>query len=166
MPAACARGDFGPQVGPFPPTDIFRRIHPGGTVSTRSLVAQLADRLVQHLITGTRPVLATDGVDLATWKTGGAYGPVSAAIYFDGSAPATLTAPTGGAIGVELWGLKLGQWWLIGALNAGAAIVIVSETLGSTLQVEGVGGFDRLFVAGTSSAGAATAQLVPLEVLR
>jgi hypothetical protein len=132
----------------------------------RSLVAQLTDRVVQHALTGARPVSATDGVDLSTWKSGGAYGPVSAVIYFDGTAPTAVAAPTGGTLGVELWGFKLGQWWLIDVLNSGVQILIVSDTLGNTEQVEGVGGFDRLFVAGTISAGAGTAQFVPVEVLR
>jgi len=132
----------------------------------RSLVAQLTDKLVEHAITGARPTRSTDGADLVTWKTGGAYGPISVAIYLDGSATATVTSPTGGAIGVELWGFKLGQWWLIDVLNLGAPIAIVSDTLGATEQLDGVGGFDRLFVAGTLSAGNATAMFVPIEVLR
>lgn len=132
----------------------------------RSLVAQLTDKLVQHDLTGARPVAKTDGVDLSTWKTGGAYGPIAVAIYFDGSESATIASPAGGAIGVELWGLKLGQWWLIDALNHGVAIPIASDTLGSTAQLDGVGGFDRLFVAGSISAGSGAALFVPMEVLR
>ncbi len=132
----------------------------------RSLVAQLTDRAVSHAINGARPAALTDGVDLATWKTQGAYGFVSALIYFDGTGAATITAPTGGAAGVELWGLKSGQWWLIGSLNAGSSIVIVADTLGNVTQTDSVGGFDRLFVAGTMSSGTGTAQFVPLEVLR
>lgn len=133
---------------------------------TRSLVAQLTDKLVQHAINGARPAAPTDGADLATWKVGGAYGPSSVAIYLDGTAPATIAAPAGGSLGVELWGFKLGQWWLIGSLNASVAIPVASDTLGSVVQLEGIGGFDRLFVAGTPSAGTVSAQLVPLEVLR
>jgi hypothetical protein len=131
----------------------------------RSLVAQLTDRVVQHALTGARPASASDGVDLAAWKTS-TYGPVSIEIYLDGTAAATITAPTGGTLGVELWGFKLDQWWFLEPLNAGAAIPIASNTLGAAQGVDGVGGFDRLFVAGTISAGTGSAQFVPFEVLR
>lgn len=132
----------------------------------RTLVAQLTDKLLQHALTGLRPSAQTDGVDLSIWKTGGAYGPVSAALYFDGTDAAGVGAPTSGGLGVELWGFKLAQWWLIDVLNDGAPISIVSDSLGSTAQVDGVGGFDRLFIAGAVSAGAASALFVPLEILR
>jgi hypothetical protein len=132
----------------------------------RSLVAQLTDQLLQHALTGARPASPTDGVDLAAWKSGGAYGPVTAQIYLDGTAAATIAAPAGGAAGVELWAFRLGQWWLVGVLHAGAPIPIASATLGATERIDDVGGFDRLFLAGTPSAGTVTAQLVPLEVLR
>jgi len=135
-------------------------------MTTRTLVAQLTDKLVQHALTGARPTSPTDGVDLATWKTGGAYGPVSLVIYFDATAPATIAAPAGGSTGVELWGFSLGLWWLIAVLNAGLPIPIASDTLGSAEQLDGVGGLDRLFVAGTLSAGSCSAQFAPLEVLR
>lgn len=130
----------------------------------RSLVAQLTDRVVQHTLTGARPSLLTDGADLTIWKTQGAYGFVSALIYLDGTGAANVTAPTGGTAGVELWGLKLGQWWLIGSL--GTTLPIVGDTLGNVQQTDSVGGFDRLFVAGTVSAGTVTAQFVPLEPMR
>ncbi len=133
--------------------------------ASRALVTQLTDKLVQHALTGARPGSPTDGVDLATWKLGGAYGPVSVAIYLDGTAAASIAAPAGGTLGVELWGFKLGQWWLIQALNAGAPVPIVSDTLGSTVRLDDVGDFDRLFVAGTTSAGTGAARFVPLEVL-
>lgn len=132
----------------------------------RSLVAQLTNLAVSHALNGVRPSALTDGADLTTWKTQGAYGFVSALIYFDGTAAASCTAPTGGSSGVELWGLKSGQWWLIGSLNGGTAIPIVSDTLGNVLQTDLVGGFDRLFVAGTASVGTVTPQFVPLEAMR
>ena len=132
---------------------------------SRTLVAQMPERVVQHALTGSRPVSVTDGVDLSSWRSG-PYSPTAAEIYLDGSIAASLTAPTGGTIGVELWGLKLGQWWLLGSINAGAAIPIVSDTLGAAQRVvDVIGGFDRLFVAGTTSAGTVTAQFVPLEVI-
>jgi hypothetical protein len=132
----------------------------------RSLVAQLTERGVQHTLTGNRPASAADGVDLATWKSGGAYGPVTAQIYLDGTAAATIAAPAGGSAGVELWGFKLDQWWLVDVLHAGASIPIASDTLGDTERIDDIGAFDRLFVAGTPSAGAVTARFVPFEVLR
>lgn len=132
----------------------------------RSLVAQLTERTVQHALTGARPASATDGVDLASWKSGGAYGPVTAQIYLDGTAAATIGSPIGGSAGAELWGFQLGQWWLVGTLHAGTPIPIVSDILGATERIDDIGGFDRLFVAGTPSAGAVTARFVPFEVLR
>lgn len=129
-----------------------------------NLAAQLAERVVQHPITGARPALPSDGVDLATWRRG-SYTPVSARVYFDGTTAATVTVPTGGTAGVELWGFKLGQWWLIASLHAGAAIPIAADALGATEHIEGIGGFDRLFIAGTLSAGTGVVQFVPLEVV-
>jgi len=132
----------------------------------RSLVTQLTDKLIGHALTGSRPTSPTDGVDLAAWKTGGAYGPVSVVIYFDGTAPAAIAAPAAGSTGVELWGFSLGLWWLIAVFNAGVAIPIASDSLGSVEQLDDVGGFERLFVAGTVSSGSASVQFAPLEVLR
>lgn len=134
-------------------------------MSQPSLIAQLGNKLLSHVLTGARPVSAGDGVDLATWKTGGGYVDLSGFIYFSGTLAASLTAPTGGTLGVELWGFKLGQWWLVGSLNNAAAIPIVSATLGAVTKSDLIGGFDRLFVAATTSAGTVTAQFVPLEVL-
>lgn len=124
----------------------------------------LAHRIVQHGLTGVRPSAATDGVDLAGWKQAG-YGPTRATIYIDASQATTIAAPTGGTIGAELWGFALDAWWFLGSLNGGAAIPIAGNTLGSALEVGGLVGYDRLFVAGTPDAGTATVKLAPHEVL-
>ena len=128
----------------------------------RQLVTQLVHQVVSHQLSGARPAAPTDGIDLASWQSG-AYSPTEAQLYLDGTAAASVTAPTGGTAGVELWGFKLGQWWLIGSLRSGAAIPIASDVLGAAERIAGIGGFDRLFLAGTASTGTITARLVPVE---
>jgi hypothetical protein len=132
---------------------------------TAERIAQLTDKVQAHQLTGARPVATTDGVDITPWRSG-AYGPIAVQVYLDGTAPANITAPTGGTAGVELWAFKLGQWWRAATLNGGNSIPIVGDTLGETERVDFLGGFDRLFTAGTASAGTATAQFVPYEVVR
>ena len=131
-------------------------------------VAQLTEKVQTHALTGARPSGLTDGVDTSSWRSAG-YGPFSVQIYFDGSAAANVTQPTGGAVGVEVWGLKtingLTQWWRVAILNGGNQIPVVSDTLGESELVNAIGSFDRLFVAGTASAGTINALFVPLEII-
>lgn len=136
-------------------------------MSTRSLIVQLTDRAVAHPLTGARPMSPIDGADITGWRSG-AYAPPAAVIYLDGLAPATVGPPRGGAAGVELWGYQLDQWWLLGPLNGSAPVPIAGDQLGAALLVEGlgVGGYERLFVAGTMSASSGVARFVPLEVIR
>lgn len=128
-------------------------------------VVQMVERVQVHTLTGARPAAAGDGVDTSSWRSGN-YGPIATQIYFDGDQTANVTQPTGGAVGVELWGFKLAQWWRIAILNGGNQIPIASATLGESERVDFAGGFDRLFVAGTASAGTVTVQFVPWEVVR
>ena len=130
---------------------------------TRSLVALLEEKLVQVAISATRPSSGSDGVDITSWRTGGAFSSPLATVFVDGSQAANVTSPTGGSNGVELWGFRLSQWWLIGYLNNGSAIPVVGDTQGFAQEIDVVGVFDRLAVAGTMSAGSGTAKLVPME---
>lgn len=131
-------------------------------------VVQLVERVQSHALTGVRPSASSDGVDISSWRSAG-YGPFSVQVYFDGTQAANVTQPTGGTVGVEVWGFKtvngIGQWWRCAILNGGNQIPIVSDTLGETERVDSIGSFDRLFVAGTASAGTVTALFVPLEVI-
>jgi hypothetical protein len=127
-------------------------------------IAQLANLVQTHQLNGNRPAAATDGVDLASWRSG-TYGPIAVQVYLGGSAAASVTAPAGGAA-VEVWGFKLGAWWRVATLGGGAQIPIAGPGQGATERVDYLGGFDRLFVAGTASAGTVTAQFVPYEVVR
>lgn len=131
-------------------------------------IVQLVEKVQGHTLNGARPSGATDGVDTSSWRSG-AYGPFSLQVYFDGTQAANVTQPTGGAVGVELWGLKTvngaAKWWRVAILNGGSQIPIVSAALGESEKVDLVGSFDRLFVAGTGSAGTVTALFVPYEVI-
>ena len=129
----------------------------------RALVALLEDKLVSVAVAAARPAVAGDGVDITSWRTSGQFSGPLAAIFLDGSQAQTINSPTGGASGVELWGYRLSQWWLIGYLNAGTAIPVVGVDQGFAAEVNVIGIFDRLAVAGTPSAGTTTAKLVPME---
>jgi hypothetical protein len=131
-------------------------------------IVQMVERAQSHVLTGARPVSVADGVDTSTWRSG-AYGPFSAQIYLDGNQAASVTQPTGGTAGVEVWALKTvngsTQWYRIAVLNAGSPIPLVSDVLGESERLDFIGSFDRLFIAGTASAGAVTATFVPYEIV-
>jgi hypothetical protein len=112
---------------------------------------------------GARPAVAADGVDITSWRPDSKRSPRLVQAFIAGSAAASITEPASGTIGVELWGYALSQWWLLGALNDGAAIPIVSATQGFAESLNEIGDFDRLAVAGTVSAGTATYVFAPLE---
>ena len=113
---------------------------------------------------GARPTLSSDGVDITSWSTAGGGGPIAAACLIDGSAGATIASPTGGTAGPEVWAYILAQWYLVGYLNNGVTIPIDGDTQGFATQLSGIGIATRLYVAGTVSAGTATAKYVPMEV--
>ncbi|MBA2718943.1 MAG: hypothetical protein H0U52_06850 [Chloroflexi bacterium] len=129
----------------------------------RTLVALLEDKLLAIPVTAARPALITDGSDITSWRTGGAYSPTRAAMFVDGTVAASFDSPTGGASGAELWGYRLSQWWLIGYLNNGTAVPIVGNLQGFSQEIDIIGIFDRLAVAGIPSAGAANVQMAPIE---
>lgn len=130
---------------------------------SRSLVALLEGKLVQHNVGVTRPTLAGDGVDVLSWRTNGEYSSPLAAVFLDGDQALTLGPPTGGATGPELWGYRLGQWWRIGYLNDGEDVAIAGNVQGFAQAMNVVGIFERLCVAGTPSVGAVVAKLAPID---
>jgi hypothetical protein len=126
-------------------------------------VLLLESSLVTVAVAATRPSADGDGVDITGWRLGGGFGPSRAALFLDGSEAQTLTSPTGGADGPELWGYRLSQWWRLGYLNNGADIVIAGASQGFPTEVDVVGIFERLAVAATPSAGTTTAKFAPLQ---
>lgn len=134
-------------------------------MSLRSMVALLEEKALQVAVVATRPSAAGDGVDISSWRSSGNFSNPVAAVFVDGSQAQTVDSPTGGSSGVELWGYRFSQWWLLGFLNNKTAIPIAGAAQGFAQQVDVIGIFERLAVAGTVSGGAATAKLVPLEAL-
>lgn len=130
---------------------------------SRSLVALLENKLVQHTIGVARPTLATDGVDVLSWRTNGDFSGPIAAIFLDGDQAMTIAPPTGGTLGPELWGYRLAQWWRIGYVNDGQDVSIAGNLQGFVQQMNIIGVFERLCVAGTPSIGAAVAKIAPID---
>jgi hypothetical protein len=132
-------------------------------MATRNLLAALDNKLVQVAIAAARPTTALHGVDVTSWRTGVFFSSQMAALLVDGDQAMTIASPTGGALGVELWGYRLAQWWRIGYLNDGASIDIAGNLQGYAAEVDIIGIFDRIAVAGTPNVGAAIAKLIPIE---
>jgi hypothetical protein len=130
---------------------------------SRNLVALLESKLVQHTISATRPSGPSDGVDVTPWRTNGQFAGELAVVFIDGDQALSVSSPTGGSAGVELWGYRLSQWWLIGYLNDGTQISITGAAQGFAQQANVIGAFDRLAVAGTPSVGTVLAKFVPLD---
>jgi hypothetical protein len=128
-----------------------------------SLVAMLEEKLVQVAVTAARPAIGSDGVDVTSWRINGSFSTPLAALFVDGDRAMTITSPTGGTAGVELWGYRLAQWWLIGILNKGDDIVIAGAAQGYACECDVVGIFESLAIAGTVSAGAAVGKLAPIQ---
>ena len=129
--------------------------------ANHTLFSLLDAKMVTATI-AARPALATDGVDITTWRTSSTFTGAMAAVFIAGSTTATVTSPSGGSSGVELWGYRMTKWWLIAELRDGRDISVTSTT-GYSQAVNVIGVYDRLAVAGTVSAGTATAQLAPIE---
>lgn len=111
-------------------------------------------------ISTTRPSDASaHGVDMTALRGVSRY-----TIKIDADAARTITSPTGGSSGVELWGCEQSQWSLIGLLNNGADITIIADTQSWSVTVDLGRSYDRLEVAGTKSAGTVTKQFIPIEV--
>lgn len=129
----------------------------------RTLLAMIESQLVTVAVAAARPSLAGDGVDITSWRTNGEFSSRMAALFLDGSAAQTLTSPTGGTKGVELWGYRLSQWWLIGIINNGEDVVIVGTGQGFACEIDVVGIFEKLAIAGTPSTGSCQASLAPIQ---
>lgn len=126
------------------------------------LIILLESVKVTATVSSTRPSAAGDGVDITTWRQAG-WAPTKAALFITGSETASLTSPTGGSDGPELWGYRLEAWHKLGHLNNGSAIEIAGAAQGFATEVNLVGICERLAVAGTASAGTATAKIVPIQ---
>lgn len=128
-------------------------------------IAMYDEKLLSVAVSITRPSGVNDGVDITSWRmlAGGQMGPAVCAAFMDGSEALTINSPTGGLDGPEIWGWRLSQWWRLGYLNNGLPIIIVSATQGFATQIEGVGIFDRLAVAGTPTVGTVTTKLIPIQ---
>lgn len=130
---------------------------------SRSLVALIEGKLVQHAVPTTRPDDATDGVDIIPWRTNGEYSSPLATVMLDGSEAITLGPPTGGSLGPELWGYRLEQWWRIGYINDGNDVSIAGAGQGFAQAMNIIGIFERLCVCGTPDTGAVTVKLAPID---
>lgn len=128
-------------------------------------IAIYDEKLVSVVVSITRPSGEGDGIDITSWRisTGGQKGPAICALFLEGSEALTLESPTGGLDGPEIWGWRLSAWWRLGYLNNGLPIPIVSSTQGFATQIDGVGIFDRIAIAGTPTAGSVTANLIPIQ---
>lgn len=138
-------------------------------MSTRTLVAVNDGRWVTTPISSARPALSTDGCDITGWRDNGVFAPPLACMLISGDEAMTLTSPSGGSRGMELYGWRVtsgsGMWWLIGYLNDGQDIAIASAILGYGQEVEILGVFTRLFVAagGVPGGHVALAQFAPID---
>jgi len=129
------------------------------------LITMTDAKAVTFAVTATRPTSDSDGVDITGWRltAGYVYCPGVAVLRLQGSAALTLASPTDGLDGPELWGYRDAAWWRLGYLNNGLDILIVGADQGFAAEVDFVGVFDRIAVAGTPSAGSVTAILTPLQ---
>lgn len=130
---------------------------------SRTLLSLLENKLVQHAISANRPSLATDGVDISSWRIHGQFSVPLAAVFIDGDQALDLSSPTGGTEGVELWGYRLSQWWRIGVLHNGSVIALAGNLQGFVQQIQIIGIFDRLAIAATPSVGAVVAKFGPID---
>lgn len=136
----------------------------------RTLVAVNYGRLVSTTIATARPASSSDGVDITGWRDNGTFAPPLAVMMISGDEAMTLTSPSGGTRGVELYGYSGGtggsnKWWLIGYLNDGLDIVVASAILGYAQEVDILGVFTRLAVVASGVPGGhtATAQFAPID---
>lgn len=111
----------------------------------------------------TRPAAAGDGVDVTTWKQGG-YQIPSFLVTLTPDANRTIDAPTGGALGPEIWSYIAGVWTLIAYYTERAVVAVPLPARGDVFHDLVVG--DRLIVAGTKSGGTMTYKFTPIERTR
>jgi hypothetical protein len=130
--------------------------------STRNLVSLVEAKVVNTNVMAAAPDDANDGVSILSWRSTDEYSGAYAMVAVTGDTIGTVTAPVGGQ-GVEIWGYRLGKWWLISELRDGRDIA-VGPLRGYAQAVNIIGVFERLAVVGTVSAGVATARLAPIEL--
>ncbi len=130
---------------------------------SRTLTAMNEALLVTAVVSPTRPSDVSHGVDITSWRTNGLFSPANAVVFVDGDDVMTISSPTDGANGVELWGYRLSRWSRIGYLNDGADVDIAGDGQGFAQPIGVVGVFERLAIAGTPSIGAAVADLAPID---
>lgn len=129
----------------------------------REVIELRTGRATAPLAIGARPALAGDGVDVTSWRPDGKRSPRDLQLFIAGTVAASITAPGGGTVGVELWGYKLGAWWFNCSINGANAVPIAGAGQGYAQPVYELGDFDRLAIAGTVSAGSASVVFAPLE---
>jgi hypothetical protein len=128
----------------------------------RNLVSLVESKLVVTNVMAAAPTVVGDGVDITSWRSAGEFSGAYAMVAVHGSVDAVISAAAGGQ-GVEIWGYRLGKWWLISELRDGRDITIGANK-GYAQAVNIIGVFERLAVVGTVSAGVATARLAPIEL--
>lgn len=128
----------------------------------RNVVSLVEAKVVNTNLMAAAPTLVGDGVDITPWRTTGEFSGAYAMVAVTGDTDTTITAAVGGQ-GVEIWGYRLGKWWLISELRDGRDIT-VGPTRGYAQAVNIIGVFERLAVVGTVPLGVATARLAPIEL--
>lgn len=134
-------------------------------MAARSIISLNLAALVQGPVMTARPALATDGIDVTSWRTNQQFSAGMAAVFLSAGVAAALTSISGSA-GVELWGYvaaPFSQWFLAGYLHDGVEIDLLGASQGFMQQLEILGSFSRLAVAAAVSAGAPVATFVPVE---
>jgi hypothetical protein len=130
---------------------------------SRSLVALIEPKLVEFVINPARPSVDADGIDITHWRQNGAYSGPLAFLAFHSTAPCVVSAPDGGSAGPELWLRRLGKWHRVGYINDGTDVEVDGPDRGFAQAMNIIGVFERLYVAGTVSAGVATARVIPID---
>lgn len=113
---------------------------------------------------GARPTAANQFADISGWRLGG-MAPREAILDFDGDAALTISSPTGGSTGPELWGVVNGNIRLLGSLHANP-VVIAGDTEGYDEETEDAGLATGLYVAGTVTGGNATVSFIASDSQR
>lgn len=131
-------------------------------MANRSIISLNIPAAVNGVVLATQPINPGDGADITPWRTNNLFSAGIGSVFIVGAA-CTITKPTGGVGGVELWGYAMSKWWFAGVLHDGADIPIVGVNQGFMQQLEVLGSFERLCVAGFFSAGAPTVTFVPIE---
>lgn len=133
-----------------------------GSSCAESTFGFAMDLLVFTLV-GARPTLATDGVSIAPWTVSGS-APNVAVLFLDGTVACTVGAPATGLNGVELYGYAAGRakWCWIPFIHNGADVPIFSALQSWCQEVDKLGIYSRLAVAGIATAGVVTATFIPL----